>query len=131
MRGLLRRRAAAAQEAAAEDNRGDIGLHDQRLAERFHHDHGFDRAGAEAAIVFRKRQAEQALLGELAPDGFAPAALLRHVFLARLEIIGIAEQPVDAFLEKALFLGEIEIHIYPGFYVVRAGQKREARLRTK
>ena len=47
-------------------------------------------AGAEAAIVFRERQAEQALFGELAPDAFAPAALLRHVFLALLEIVGTA-----------------------------------------
>ena len=60
-----------------------IRLQHQRLAERLHHDHGLDRAGAEAAVVFGERQAEQALLGELAPDGFAPAALLRHVLLAR------------------------------------------------
>ena len=68
------------------------------------------RAGAEAAIVFGERQAEQALLGELAPDRFAPAALLRHVFLALVEIVGIGQQPVDAFLEKPLLLGQIKIH---------------------
>ena len=82
VRGLLFGRAAMAQEAAAEHHGGQIRLQHQRLAQRFHHDHGFDAAGAEAAIVFGERQAEQALLGELAPDALAPAALLRHVFLA-------------------------------------------------
>ena len=89
MRGLLLGRTAVAQEAAADHDGGEIRLQHQRLAERLHHDHGLDAAGAEAAIVFRERQAEQALFGELAPDAFAPAALLRHVFLALLEIVGI------------------------------------------
>ena len=81
MRGLLLGRAAMAQEAAAEHDGREIGLQHQRPAERLHHDHGLDRAGAEAAIGFRERQAEQALFGELAPDGFAPAVLLRLYFL--------------------------------------------------
>ena len=99
-----------AQEAAADHDGGEIRLQHQRLAERFHHDHGLDRAGAEAAIVFGERQAEQALLGELAPDAPAPAALLRAVFLARVEVVGISQQAVDAFLEKPLLLGQIKIH---------------------
>src|SRR5213076_733417 len=55
--------------------------------------------------------AQQALLGELAPDGLAPAALLLLVLLARIEIVGIGQQTVDAFLEKALLLGQIKIHV--------------------
>ena len=111
VRGLLLGRAAAAQEAAADHDGRQIRLQHQRLAHRLHHDHGLDRAGAEAAVVFRERQAEQALLGELAPDGFAPAALLRHVLLARVEIVGVVQQAVDAFLEKPLLLGQIKIHV--------------------
>ena len=88
MRRLLLGRAAAAQEAAADHHGWQIGLQHQRLAERLHHDHGFDRAGAEAAVVFGERQPEQALFGELVPGAFAPAALLRHVFLALLEFVG-------------------------------------------
>src|SRR6516162_10769363 len=98
-----------AQEAAADDNRRKIRLQHQRLAERLHHDHGLDRASAEATVVFRKGKAEQALLGELAPDRFAPAALLLHVLLALLELVGIGQKPVDAFLEKPLLLRQIEI----------------------
>src|SRR5205814_8670955 len=81
-------------------------------AERIPHDHGFHRAGAEATVIFRKRQAQKTLLGELAPDGFAPAALLFHVFLAGIEIVSVAEQSLDAFLEQSLLLRQIEIHFY-------------------
>jgi hypothetical protein len=83
----------------------------QRLAERFHHDHGLDRTGAEAAVGLGEGQTQQALLGELAPERFAPAALLLHVLLARIEVVGIRQQPVDAFLEKPLLLGQIKIHV--------------------
>src|SRR6185369_4407117 len=101
-----------AQEAAADHDGGEIRLQHQRLAERFHHNHGLDRAGAKAAVGFRKRQAQQALLGELAPDGLAPAALFFLVLLARIEIVGVGQETVDAFLEKALLLGQIKIHVF-------------------
>ena len=108
--GLLLGRTAAAQEAAADHDGCEIGLQHQRLAHRLHHNHGLDRAGAEAAVLFRERQAEQALFGEFVPGALAPAALLRHVFLALVEIVGTAEQTVDTFLEKPLLLGQIKIH---------------------
>src|SRR3954452_3314158 len=111
MRGLLRIAARMAQEAAADHDGCEIRLEHQRLAERFHHDHGLDAAAAEAAIGLREGQTEQALLGELAPDRFAPAALLLHVLLAALEIVGIGQEAVDAFLEKPLLLVQIKIHI--------------------
>ena len=56
VRGLLLGRTAMAQETAADHDRRQIRLQHQRLAERFHHDHGFDRAGAEAAVGFREGQ---------------------------------------------------------------------------
>ena len=111
MRGLLRVRRAVAQKAAGDHDGRQVGLQHHRLAERLHHDHGLDRAGAKAAIGFRERQAQQALLGELAPDGLAPAALLLLIFLARIEIVGVGQETVDAFLEKALLLGQIKIHV--------------------
>ena len=123
MRGLLLGRAAVAQEAAADHHRRQIRLQHQRLAERLHHDHGFDRAGAEAAIGFREGKPEQALLGELAPDGLAPAALLLHVFLARIEIVGVGQETIDAFLEKPLLLGQIKIHVvYSSVYSMRSSR---------
>ena len=99
-----------AQKAATDHDSCEIRLQHQRAAQRLHHDHGLDRAGAKAAIGFRERQPQQALLGELAPDGLAPAALLLHVFLALLEVIRVGQEAVDALLEKPLLLGQIEIH---------------------
>ncbi len=110
VRGLLRIRATMAQKTAADHDGGEIRLQHQGLAERFHHDHGLDRAGAEAAVVFGKGKAEQALLGELAPDGLAPAALLLHVFLALLELVSVVQEAVDAIFQEPLLLGQIEIH---------------------
>src|SRR5439155_24519413 len=83
-----------------------------------------DRTGAKAAIGLLKRQAQQALLGELAPDGLAPAALLLLVLLARIEIVGVGQQTVDALLEKALLLGQIKIHV---LYFLRLTNSSHAR----
>ena len=112
VRRLLLGRAAMTQEAAGDHDRRQIRLQHQRLAQRFHDDHRLDSAGAEAAVGFREGQAEQALLGELAPDGFAPATLLLHVFLPLLKLVRIGEQAVDAIFEEALLLGQIEIHFF-------------------
>src|SRR5438477_3780275 len=101
-----------AQEAAAEHHGRKIWLQHQRPAERFHDDAGFDGAGAETAVGLGEGQAEQALLRELLPDRVAPAFLGGAVLLALLEIVGVAQQPVDAILEKPLLLGQIEIHFY-------------------
>src|SRR6202035_1557787 len=98
------------QQPTADDHRREVRLDHERAAQRLHYNHGLDRAGAEATVALCERQAEQALLGEAAPDRLAPAARLFHVFLARIEIIGVAEQPIDAFLEKPLLLRQIEIH---------------------
>src|SRR6185312_12121135 len=113
-----------AQEAAADHDSSEIGLEHQSAAERLHHDHGFHAAAAEAAILLGKRQAQQALFGELAPDGLAPAALLLHVFLALLEIVGVGQETVDALLEKTLLLGQIEIHFRysPRYSLLRHGR---------
>ena len=54
-----------AQETAAQHHGGEIRLQHQRLAQGFHHDHGLDTAGAEAAIVFGERQPKQALSASL------------------------------------------------------------------
>ena len=101
-----------AEKTAADHDGGQIRLEHQRLAERFHHDYGLDAAAAEAAVLFGEGKTKQALLGELAPDSLAPAALLLHVFLALLEVIGVGQEAVDALLEKALLLGQIEIHFF-------------------
>src|SRR5215217_2280609 len=70
-----------------------------------------------AAVVLRERQAQQPLFGELAPQPFAPACLLGHVLLALVEIVGVAQQPLDAFLEKPLLLRQIKIHVVYSFRI--------------
>ena len=66
---LLLRLAAAFRDQAGADHDGrEIGLGDQPAAERFHHDAGLDRAGAEPAIGLADRQRQPAEIGELFPD---------------------------------------------------------------
>ena len=110
MRGLLLGGSAVTQETATDHHCGQVGFEDQRTAERFHHDRGFHRARAEAAVVFRERQTQQALLCQLAPDLTAPAVLLCGILLALLKVIRVSQQPVDAVFQEALLLGQIKIH---------------------
>src|SRR3954465_9001810 len=122
VRGLLRGGPAMAQEAAGDDHGGEIRLEHQRLAHRLHRARDLDRARTEAALRHGERQRYRALLGQLAPDVFAPAALFRPLFLALVEIVGVAQQALDAFLEKPLLLRQIKIHFLlssDGFPIAR------------
>ena len=107
---LLRGVAGAPQQSAAQDDGGEVRLQHQAAAERLHHDHRLDRPAAEAAMRFGERQAEQAEFGVLLPDGAAPAVRLGHVLLALLELVLVGDQPIDAVLQQALFVGEVEVH---------------------
>ena len=85
------RRAAAPSPTVAA-----VGLDDQRLAERLHHQHHVDRAAAEAAVLLGERQAEQAHLGEALPtpsrcSPSAEATILR----ARVEVVVLAREALD------------------------------------
>ena len=42
----------------------------------------------------------------------------RAVFLARVEVVGIVQETVDAFLEKPLLLGQIKIHVVYSLQVI-------------
>ena len=67
-------------------------------------------AAAEAAMALGERQAEQAELGILRPQLAAPALGLCRIGLALLEVVAVADQPVDAVLEQPLLVAQIEIH---------------------
>src|ERR1700735_3977722 len=73
------------QQGAAQDDGLKVGIERQRLAELLHHDHRLDRTAAEAAVDFSKRRAEQAHLGIVAPQAFAPTLGTGLVSLAGLE----------------------------------------------
>jgi hypothetical protein len=44
------------------------------------------------------------------PDGLAPAARIRQVFLAILEAVLVCDQAINAVLQQTLFVGEVEVH---------------------
>src|SRR5271157_5068712 len=89
-------RPAMAQKAAAQYDGGEVRFERQSAAERFHHDHGFDRPAAGAAIPLRKRQPEQPEFGILPPQLAAPALGALSISFALLEGVAIADQPVEA-----------------------------------
>ena len=99
------------QQGAAQDDGLKVGLERQRLAELLHHDHGLDRAAAEAAVGFSKGRAEQAHLGVVAPQGFAPALRTRLIGLASLESVTVLHQPRDIVAQQLLFGAELEVHL--------------------
>jgi hypothetical protein len=95
---------------ARRHHRGQIGLHDQRLAEGLHHTHQIDRAAAEAAIVGRERQAGEAHLGQGRPYSRAPTRLGGNDLPARLEVIILGEEAPDRICEELLLFVVIEVH---------------------
>ena len=102
---------AAAQEAAAENDAGQIWLQHQPAPERFHHDHGLDRAAAAAALGLGKRQTEQAEFGEGGPQrGTEPVRLARDGGAVGEVAVMVGNQALDAVLQQALLVGEIEVH---------------------
>src|SRR5215471_9051589 len=103
--------AAVAQEAAAEHDGSEIRFERQGSAERFHRNHRLDRPAGGAAVTLGEGQPQQPELGVLRPQLAAPAFRVLAVGLALLEPVAVAEQPVEALLEKPLFLAEIEIHL--------------------
>ncbi len=102
--------AAELQQSACQHHGGEIRLERERTADLLHHDHGFDRPAADAAMLFGKRQAEQAKLGVLPPEVAAPAGRFLCVAFARVELIAVGKQPLDALLQQPLFVVQRKIH---------------------
>jgi len=98
-------------EAAGENDGGEIRLERERPADPFHHDHGLDRPAARAAILFVERQAEEAKLGIALPQPEAPAARLLHEAPPRLERIKVGEQPLHAILQNLLLFAQRKVHV--------------------
>ena len=103
--GQLLGAGSVAQQAAAHDDGGKVGLDDQGAAEGFHDDAGLDRAAAEAAMLLGKGKAEQALVGELLPHHAIPAILVAAVAFAGVEGVEVRGHAVHAVLQQPLFLG--------------------------
>src|SRR5262249_42638155 len=102
---------AMLDEGAAQDDSLEVGLERQRLAELFHHDHGFDRAAAETAVGFGKGRAGDAHFGIVAPQGLAPPLRDCLIGLASLEPVAVLHQPRDIVAQELLFGAELEVHL--------------------
>ncbi len=110
---LLEQRLVAgmAQRAAAQHDGGEIGLDDEAAAERLGDDHGLGQPLAEPAVLLGEGHGQQPEVGILLPQGGAVALGLLHVAHALAELaVAVGEQPLDAVLQLALLVVEIEIH---------------------
>ena len=61
-------------------------------------------------MLLLERQAEQSEIGVLLPRLAAPTVGFYEVLLALLELVLVGDQSLDAVLEQALLVGEIEVH---------------------
>ncbi len=110
-RGALLGAGGAPEEAAGENDGGEIRLQRQRAAERLHDQHRLDGAAAKTAVLFGEGHAEQAELRVPTPELLAETQRRRPIGLAALEAVSILHQPRDIVGDEALFLVEIEVHI--------------------
>ena len=92
----MRRRAGVLDQAAREHHRFDKRLDHEVTAEFLHDDHGRQRSAAKTADVFGERRGEQAEFGECLPLLAAETFLARDDLAARVEIILVAQQALDA-----------------------------------
>ena len=83
-------------QAAGQHHRLDKGLDHEVAAEFLHDDHGRQRAATETADVLGERRREQAEFGESLPLLAAEALFARDDLAARIEIILVAQQALDA-----------------------------------
>ena len=86
MAGLLPRIPAAAQQSAAGNDRGQVGLAHQAAAQRLAKHHDIRGTATDTTLVLGKRHAEPAQVSELLPGGrvvpffsFGQAAVALHV----------------------------------------------------
>jgi hypothetical protein len=103
-------RRAFAQQRGGHHGAGQIGFQRQARAERIHREQGVHRAGAEAAMLFRHVERQQAELGELLPGFAAPACGGSKDGAALLEGVVLGHEAADGVFEKLLFFGEREVH---------------------
>ncbi len=101
----------ASEEAAADDDRPEVGLDHQRRAELLHDHHGLGGAAAEAAQVLRQRRAQDAeVFGERLPHPWPPPRLRLQRRAPGLEVVVVGEVGREAVSQEGLFFGEAEVH---------------------
>src|SRR6476661_7807864 len=88
-------------------------------AELLHDDHASQRTRAEAAKIFSEWRGQQAKLGEGIPMLSAPAFFGCNDLAARVEVVLVAEQALNAVTQELLFICKLNIHLG----LVRAGYR--------
>src|SRR5260370_9624916 len=106
---------------AREHDRFQKWLDHEIAAELLHDDHARQRARAKTAKIFRERRRQQPKLGEGSPMPSAPAFFGRDDLAARVDIILVTEQALNAIAQELLVLCKLNIHLAP----------RASRLQTK
>ena len=112
-------RANILDQAACENDRLEIGLDNELAAELLHYDHGRKRATAKPARALLKWCRAQAELGKGAPVPAAKALIGRDDLAAFIEIILIAQKPLNAGTQQFLLFRQLNIHRMPSCDVIR------------
>ena len=103
-------RRAAASDELRRHHRRQVRLDDERIAECLHHGHARARTAAEAAVVGRQSQPEQAKIGERLPDGRAESPFGRDDPVSRVEAVVVREEPLHGVRQETLLVVVVEFH---------------------
>src|SRR5258705_12060614 len=86
-------------------------LNHEIAAKLLHNDHARQRTRAETSKIFRERRRQQAQLGEGVPMPSAPALLGCDDLAARVEIVLIPEQALEAVPRHLRFISKCKINL--------------------
>ena len=89
-------------QSAAEHHRGQKRFKHQRLAERLHQNGDLDRTAADAAVLFRERNAQPAEFGECRPHFGAEAAFAVGDLLEGVVAVMLGEKPLGGLAQHQL-----------------------------
>ena len=113
IRFALRRRAGVLDQAACEHHGLEERFDHQVAAELLHHDHRRQRSAAKAAGTFLERRSTQAEFGKGIPVLAAKAFVGRDDLAARVEIVLIPQQSLNAASKQFLFFRQLNVHRTP------------------
>src|SRR3954453_10189084 len=94
-----------------EHDRSQVGLDHQPPSERLHHQHDVDRAAAEAVMLRRNGQAEQAHRCESFPCRWTHPEARVDDLSPCLEAVALGQKLLEGVLEELLLFGVVEVHL--------------------
>ena len=100
-----------ANQRRSDHSGSEIGLQQQSSAYGAHHQPGFLRAVAEAAVVFVDVERQHAEIGQRLPDLAAPAGGGIEDGAALLECVVLRDEALNRIRQCALVFVEVEVHV--------------------